>query len=619
MSVLLSLLAAGCAPEDGAVPFHFDGPVAAAVLPMDAGPWAVPTGYVANGRNGTIIPLDLKMGRLLTDDPMASFLRSSALPTGHSRLLADVAVVAGADASVTVWAIDNAFTQLLRVPYVYSVDADGFPVEVAATATDPVFIETDASGDSAALSGLLVRTGFTTTESWSIEYDGTTWWAKGARSGTMLKHPTPGEAWRSDNGEIEFTLTGTATVGDRFEFTTDTGVVELDPGGRPTAILAHEGRIYASVTSTPGQIVVYDGVSGERVGAVELPEGAQPSRLSGAPDGRLFVADGALANVWLLRFDQGLDPAIVAVESIPTAGPVVDVAWQGGFDREDRAFENLFVATLGALRVDVWNLTAGAWLDPNPATPEVDGVFLGSPVSGLGASVGDVELLDETNWGARPSVPTVAVSTGDGFVYQLEGSTGCGVLDTRGPHGPNYAYDGASLYATLDDQGAASDATLWVDDDTGEQIVPSDCGGVTRTETWTIAYDSATLSWEVEGTLSGVQANRAYADERYLSDTGALSFFVAPGALPPTDGDRFVIAIESGLLVFGGSDEDEDGTPEIPWNFPGRPVGFEAVGGPSGGGWDPVDVRQYMVQPIVGSDFAVRLELSSGQTDVSWK
>lgn len=619
MTRLLPLLVLAACTDDAIdqVPIHFDGPVAAAVLPADAGPWRVPTGFVADARDGAIVPLDLKMGRLLTDDPTASFLRAGAIPTGHERLLADVAVVASDTGAVTLWAIDHAFDRLLQVPYITGVDADGFPVDVQPTVTDPVFVDADGSGDAPLLTDVRVRAGFTTTEDWYVEYAGDRWWVKGSRSGVQNKAPVSGEAWASDDGELSFVLDGTATEGDRFELRTDTGLVEWDLGAPAMAVLAHEGRVYVSLAGDPGQIVVYDGTTGAYVGSVPLATGAQPGRMTVAPDGRLYVGDAVLPQVWVLRFDQELDPAAVPVEILPVAAPPVDVAWQGGIDRWGAPFDHLFVAPAGLLRVDVYDTVAGAWVDPNPYTQGDEGVFLGAPVSGLAASVGDTWLPHETAWEAQPRVPTVAVATSDGFVYMLEGSTGCGVLDAGGPSAdPADPNDGAIF---LEDQGEASDSTLELSDYDKDQVVGSECGGVTRSETWTVIYDAATLSWEVEGSLSGVQQARAHDGERYLSDTGAISFLIRAGTAPPTQGDRFTFVTDDGMRVFRGSDEDEDGQISPAWEAPGRPVAFETLSGPTGGGWDAVDRRQYVLLPVTNTDIAARLHLDSGNTEVLWE
>lgn len=610
------LVLVGCA-EDNAIPLHFDGPVAAAVLAPEDGPFEEVTGYVANSRNGSVVQLDLKEGRLLTDDGMASFLRASPVTFGRARLLSDLAVLGGGD-TVDVWVADQAFGQLVYAPYVTDF-ADGQPVEVTPEATEATFVDADASGDAPQLGAVKVRAGFTTTEDWSIEYDGARWWAKGSRSGVQVNEPEDGKTYQSDAQEVEFTLSGTATAGDAFVFRTETGVVEYPLAGRVMGLHAADGYVYASVASEPGQVLVYEGAGGPLAGEVTLPEGAQPGRMASAPDGRLFVADGAAPVVWILRYDLVDDPADVTVEQLAVAAPAVDLAWQGGEDADGASFGHLFVAPVGTLRVDVYDLDAGAWIDPNPATPEVEGIDLGSPVTGLAASDGPVVLQREDDWGALRRVPTVAVATADGYVWQIEGDTGCIVTDERGPTAPNPFYDANATTIALEDQGETSGAFLWADETTGLQVVPSGCGGVARSETWTVTYDSAKLSWEVEGSLSGVQLHRAIEDVRYLSDDGAISFLIAAGSLPATDGDRFEFTIDSGLLVFGGSDTDEDGTVNVAWEFPGRPAAFSYTTGPTGGGWDPVDRREFMLLPVVNGDIVARLELNSGETETFWE
>jgi DNA-binding beta-propeller fold protein YncE len=617
-AALLVLAAlAGCTEADDAIPLHFDGPVAAAVLGAGVGPWRIPTGFVANSRDGTIVPLDLLMGRLLTDDPTASFLRSGAIATGHERILSDVAVVAGSDGVVTVWAIDQGFGHLLQIPYVVGLE-DGAPVEFEPVVTEAVFTDADGSGDAPELVDLRARAGFTTTEDWVIEHDGERWWVVGTRSGEQVKEPVAGEPYQTDDGELAFTLEGTGTAGDRFELSTDTGLVEIEPGARPMGLLAADTRVYASLQGDDGgRIAVYDGLTGVVSGEVDLGQGSAPGRLAAAPDGRLFVTDAALSQVWILRFDLELDPALVPVESVPIAAPAVDIAWQGGEDALGAPFDHLLVAPVGLLRVDVYDTLAAAWVDPNPLTPEVEGVFLGAPVSGLGASVGDTFLPHETEWGGNAYVPTVAVATGDGYVYEIDASTGCLVLDEIGPYaGP---VDETDAYIYLLDQGEDSSSALVTDLATGWQVIGATCGGVTRTETWTVIYDAATLSWEVEGSLSGVQTTRAVEGERYLSDTGAVSFTIRTGVLPPTTGDRFVFLTEAGAVVYGGSDENQDAAVDRAWESPARPVGFETFSGPTGGGWDETGRKQHTLLPVTNSDFTARIDLDARKSELIWE
>lgn len=616
---LLAIVAgAGCTPTT-VIPIHFDGPIAAAVLATADGPFEEPSGFVASSRNGTITPLNLKTGTLLVDDPTASFLRAAAIPTGRERILSDLVVV-GDGSVVTLWAADNGSGELLQIPYILSVDESGAPVEREPYVTEPVFVDADGSGDAATMTAVKVRAGWTTTEDWSIEYDGTRWWAKGQRSGVQEAVPTPGELYHSDRGEIEFQIDGTATAGDRFDLTTDTGILAYTLDARVAALGARDGYVYASVASADAPAVhVYDGFTGAWLGAVWLAPGSAPGRMAFGPEGVVYVADNARPVVHALSL--ALTPSVTDAvdDEILTTSPVVDVAWQAGEGQDGTPYTHLFVAPLGGQRVDLYDTTTGLWVDPNPVSPEVEGIPLGAPVSGIAASLGEVWLQQPTVWGARQRVGTVAVSTGTGYVFQIDASTGCLVEDARGAHGPNQAYDNTTEWAVLDDQGGASDADIQIDPVTGEQIVASPCGGVTRSERWGVSFDSATQEWEVQGAVSGIQENRARMDERYLSDDGAISFVILSGPRAPTDGDRFSFGMDSGLLAFIGSDFDGDDLPDTTWEMPARPVAFETYNGATGGGWDEVDRRQLMLLPVTNSDLTARIWLDGGKADAVWR
>ncbi len=598
------------------IPLHFDGPIAAAVLPEYSTPFYDPVGAVANSRSGRILWLNLKEGRFLTDDSMASFLPSRGAATGRARILQDLAVTTDGS-TVTAWTIDASTATVLRVPYITAWDASG-PVEVEPTATEPVFVDADGSGDSVKITDVRVRSGYTTTEDWVLSYDGQRWWAEGSRSGLQESEPVSGEMYRADDGAVELTLTGSATAGDRVELSTDSLLTEISLEGRPMALLSAGGRLWVSVAGEVGAVVALDLATGAVLGTVSLPEGAVPGRLAAATDGRIFVADGALSAVHVLRLDLVPEPAAVSVETLTTAGPVVDLAWVAGEAEDDSLFEHLFVAPLGAGRADIWDFASASWLDPNPTTPEVEGVVLGAPISGMAASIGTVWLQQPDENNAFPRIPVVTISTQDGLIHMLEGSTGCAVQDYEGPVGPTPYTDTSDEVIQLIDQGESSSVTFWMDDDSGKQVVTSTCGGVTRTEDWTVTYDAATLSWEVEGTISGVQANRAYEDERYISDTGAISFLMASGPLPATAGDRFAFSTFDGLATVLGTDEDEDGQVERPWEFPGRPAAFQYSAGPTDGGWDALNRREFVLLPVQNSDIVVRVLSDDASGNVFW-
>ena len=609
--------------EDAArIPLHFDGPVAAAWLDTsDDLPFERPIGFVANSRSGTILPLDLNEARLLTDDSTASFLRAGALATGQTRQLGDIFAFARGGA-VTVWALDVTNDRVLQVPYITGVK-DGSPVEVVPWVTQPQFVDADASGDTPTIGTITLRNGFTTTEDWSIAFDGSRWWANGSRSGTQATVPTAGSIFTSDKGEVEFTFEGTATAGDRFDFHTETGVDEYHYAGRVAALFGDSSHLYLSIEGDTPMIGVVEPFSGEWLGGVALPAGASPWRMSLADDGRLFVADSRSPVAYAISAEVASNPAGAVVGSLVTAAPLVDVAWQAGENLDGVSFEHLFVAPVGLQRVDVYDLVAGQWIDPNPDDAAVEGVMLGSPIAGLAPTIGSVWFQQATGWGALPRIPTVIVATQDGYVFQLDASTGCGVVSSRGPHGPNEVLDASEsfVYAYLDDQGAASDASLVVDDATGEQIAVSACGGVARGETWTLTYESAAVSWSVAGSLSGEQVGRAFSDQRYVCDNGAISFLIASGSAPATDGDRFVFNVDRGLSSYAGTDSDEDGvigTGDNPWEAPGRPLAFELYVGPTGGGWDEADRREYALVPAESSDVVGKLFLDAAKSTESW-
>ncbi len=607
------LVTGGCA-EDEEIPFQFDGPIAAAVLPELAGPFYDPVAFVAGERDGRIVPINLKEGRPLTDDPQAPFLRASPLPTGRDRLLTDV-VLYHDETNIDLWAADARFLQLLRVPYMIGVDESG-PVEVEPVASVAVFTDTDQSGDSLTAEGVLVRAGYTTTEDWTFTLEDDGWRAEGSRSGVQQARAETGVPYTSDKSEIELTFEGTATAGDTVTLHTDTLMDEVSVGGRISGLWTDGARIYAAVGEPVTAVQVYDGATATALGSVALPEGAVPGRVTGTPDGRVFVADSRQSQLYTLRFDTVPGPIGTPVEVLETSGPIIDVAWQSGLDLNGLAFEHLFVALVGAARVDVYDLVAGEWVDPNPITPQIEGVLVEGPVSGIAASTGAVRLQEETSWGAQPRMPTVVVSTTAGWVYQLDAASGCLVEDELGARGPDPYYDSNDDFISIEDQGEPSNPTLWVDEVTGYQIVGSECGGVTRTESWTVVYDGATLRWEVEGSLSGKQVATARESERYLSDTGAISFLIMPGSLGATDGDRFSFSTSAGLFSLYGPDADEDGAVEVRWEFPARPVPFEYTTGPTGGGWDRLDRRQYALILASGADLGVRLHLDSGSTSV---
>lgn len=605
------LLQAGC-NSDEEWEKHFDGPVSVAVLyPEAGGPFEDVVGFVSNSRSGRITPLDLKHDRVLTDDLSASFLRASYVATGRARILGDVAVLAPNLETVTLFVTDAAHGLLVEAPYIVGFDQE--PVEVVPTSTEPLFVDADGNGDAPRLEGLELRAGYTTTEQWTVTWDGTAWEVEGSRSGLQEELAEPGEEYHSGYREVQFTIIGTATPGDRFEFSTDTGIVEHDVGGviQAMSMAPDQSHLLLSIyePDTDGAALVVFDLAGRVVtGRIPLEEGAQPYRMSWTPDGSLvFVGDARLARAWQVAVDVA-DPAASVVDSLEMPGPLLDLAYV-----ETERHRRLAVAPVGVNRVDLLDLDDGGFVDVNPYVAGVAGLETSSPVVGLATSPLEQLTPETTEFGARYPSYGIAVSLYEGRLVLLDPDTGCLVPDTLGPR----SYESSTDDFSWSDLDPSSTPYLWEDEATGKHVQVNECAGIASSETWEIAFDGVAQAWTVEGSLSGLQHNVAREDERYVSDEGAISFTVMAGVQPSTDGDTFRVTVKDGVLDWD-SDLDDDGEVDRSIELPGRPVCFWYDVGPTGGGWDEIDRRAFALVPVTNSDLVFRARLSSGQTETLW-
>ena len=143
------------------------------------------------------------------------------------------------------------------------------------------------------------------------------------------------------------------------------------------------------------------------------------------------------------------------------------------------------------------------------------------------------------------------------------------------------------------------------------------CGGVARSEIWTLVYDGVEGNYVVEGTVSGEQIGRAYEDERYVSDHGEFSLVILSGAAPTTDGDTFTLQVDDGVLRInqvlrpGGLSSDA-------LEQPAAPLVFDFDAGPQGGGWDEDRTQVHILLPVTNSDFVMRIKAEAWQTQVIW-
>ncbi|NUM89522.1 MAG: ABC transporter permease, partial [Bdellovibrionales bacterium] len=142
------------------------------------------------------------------------------------------------------------------------------------TATEPVFVDADASGDGVTLSGLTLSTGWTTTEDWLLETDGQQWWVTGSRSGRQGETAAIGTPYRTENHELAFTLEGSASSGDAVTLSTLTGVVEHDLGAIPLCLTRVPGQPLALVgtwddQAETGALVLWDLSAQAEVGRID--------------------------------------------------------------------------------------------------------------------------------------------------------------------------------------------------------------------------------------------------------------------------------------------------------------------------------------------------------------
>ncbi len=605
------VMAWGCTPDDDTDP-HFDGPVAATVLhPQQGGPFDEPVGFVSNSRSGRITALDLKHGRLLSDQPTSSFLRAPYVATGRDRILGDIAVYAPTDEQVTLFVADLRYDVLVEAPYVVGVDP--WLQIVEPTATEPSFVDVDGSGDSVTVADLQLRRGYTTTEDWTLEYDGDAWDVTGTRSGRQGEQAPMGEPWHTGWRELEFELSGTATAGDRIELSTDTGVMEHEVGGAVQALALHPSQSLLALSTFDradgsAALGLFDPAAGELLGELTLADGAQPYRMVWTPQGdRLYVADASLPIAWEVTLDAA-DPTASTVRELAMHAPLADLA----FVDTDQG-ERLAVAPVGLNRVDLYDLATESFVVVNSFTGDPWGLDLGSPVSGLATASFPVRLPQTTEFGARVVEPTVAVSLFSGHMLQLEASSGCLAQDESGPR----SLEGDSNSFAFEDLGNGSDSTIWMDEATESHVAVNRCAGIAHSEEWQVVFDEVDQSWWVDGGESGVQEQSAYNDLRYVSDEGSISFTIMAGLAPATDGDRYYLTVDDGVLRASGN-LDRYGDNEHYFEMPGRPAPFWFDAGATGGGWDELDRRAFMLWPITNSDLVGRVRLSSAEVEIVW-
>jgi hypothetical protein len=487
----------------------------------------------------------------------------------------------------------------------------GIPVEqTASVGAWDLFDDAGQPLQGASLTKLQAKTGYTTTEDWTVTYDGSEWEVVGSRSGRQEQRPKTGKGFVSTRRAVSFTVKGNAREGDQFRFSTDNGAREIDVGGTPLqldvtpehtsiAVVLHDRDLDHSVLR-------FIDPETDAVTESALPPDAEPHRIDFSADGStLFTGDVGSNRVW----EVPLDGSAPTEHAMPW--PVMDVT---ALDGESSL---LFVAPVDDLSVWIYDRVNGTFVDVNTVVPGDQGMKFLSPVLGVEAITTPHLYRELNDWGTRLFGRSVAVSLASGRVVFMEEDSGCLLSDALGPRTAIEGEFGQSddYFASFD--GEPNPPYLEENAHNNRHVLVSACGGVARGEPWTLTFDLPTQSWEVEGAVSGIQATPAREDERYLSDDGSVSFVLRAGGTPSQDGWTIAFEVMEGILSVDG-DNDGDQSREVPFDMPGDPVFFHYTVGPRDNGWIEVDDRAFVLVPAAASNTVGRVNPQEGTVEVNW-
>ena len=586
----------------------FRRPAAIAVLGVgDNSPFSEPVGFVANGDDGQISMLGLASGRFLSDDPHVSFLKGSQLATGRSRQILAAAAYAPSAEAVSLYALDAAFEQLLFVPYVVGLQAAGHPIEARLQTSEPLFVDSDASGGEVTFETFSAVQGRVATEDWTLRYDGEQWGLAGTRSGLIDEPIEHGQTVEMEKAGFSFHLLGDPTQGDTLTFSTDSGLREVDVGGLPLTLAIAPDQQSMALTvmnQETGAVALkwFDPLTRHIRGSVELAEGAYPGKMAFFEDSQtLLVSDRALPVVW------SVDVQTQQATALALPWPISDLALL-----ESETRDSLYVLPHNENAVWLYDLSSDSLVDLNPHTPALDGRLFTSPVQGIDSVPLDFQWAETDDNDEPLSGRAVAVSLFAGRVVWMEEYSGCLVHDNYGPRTRR-----ASQYAEMGDvefnyDGVPYAPYLEANAVNNRAVQVNACGGIAHSEQWQLTYRQNLQAWEVRGSLAGVQQALAIEDQRYSSDDGAVSFVVRAGGTPSQEGWEITFDVLEGVLSNDG-DNDKDGTRDVALDVPGDPVCFAAT-----------DLMNEKTQPYCliaaqATNLVGRVNPVDGEIDVSWR
>jgi hypothetical protein len=651
--LIAAILLVGACRVDPPYEGAFEIPVAAGILQPEPGsPFDEPVAYVANGHGGQIVPILLKQGTFLVDDKTVSFLPANQLATGARRVLTSAAayatpqcaqITAGAGAAecqVVVFAGDAWRGTLLEVPHI-SKFLGGVPVEGwfddegewpdeptwdrlgdgdrEETDDDITVLDADPSDGTPHLTDLFLKKGWTTTETWTVQWNGVdAWTVEGSASGRQERTAQSGRPYEADAHRVAFLLDrdGSCADGlcDTITFETRTGIRELDVGGTPLALALSPDRTRLAMIVQDralGAPVVrfLDPRTRTQTGDLPLPPDARPGRLSWGEGGtRLFVSDYARSSAWSVDVQAG-----DALTEIAFPSPTLDAANLIGEDR-DRLF------ALGSDGTTLWtaDLATGEILDANPYMAGTQGMVMQAPVAGIEAIPLAHFYTSYDDEGVRRTGRSVAIALTTGAVMFLEETTGCMMPDVYGPRTLVTGSYGAILDYTVNfDADNALSPFLQANAINDRHVMVSQCAGIAFEETWVLTYDRNLTAWRVEGSRSGEQVP-AFEDQRYATADGAVSFLVRAGGFPSEQGYTMGFDVLDGIATALG-DQDADGTPEWLLANPADPIFFSYRVGPTFGGWKVNDERAFALVLGQASDRVGRVDPQEADIDIPWE
>ena len=564
----------------------FDGPTHISIINPDENElFSQPVGFVSNARSGRIIPIDIAHMGPLSDQIAAPFLRSRGISTGTQRQLQKHLVYTNEVGHLRILIHDPFHQQLVDIPYIQDEIAPTIP-----QSTEPVFTDVDSSGDTAELTNLSMTTGYTTTETWTLTFDGDSWLVLGSRSGPQ-SNAFFDEEYTSNENEVSFNINGTASLGDQIVFSTDTGITEFDIGGIPLSFASIDDQIIVSVWDSElsqGGLSVFSLSTKQQIAHYPAPAGSQPWLISIIDAETIFVTDAYNPTMYRFSYDEEWTP-------ISTPDVVEDL-----HHLSTESGEKLYVG--GSYSLSRYDIVQQSWDNLNLLDPTSNSIELFNPFKEFSSNSLYSTLPTRLNGQSRQD-DMILMSLASGEVMMLEGNRGCMSTTSDGPSLEDSGYAGSSN-VIFSDQGNASTPSLTTDIYTGDQISLNPCGGVLKDEGWSITFDEVQGDWEVEGSVSGIQSNRALAHQRYISDRGELSFTIADGALPPTDGDSFSFDTRSNLLLFSSITNNQGS--------------LEALEHPRSGIFYSHNDYNYAAVPLQGSDIVIRIDIEEWLITGMW-